>query len=122
MNDIVQIGDFIARLFWHFIVAILALIQQIVTIATTTGWTYLITLLQDAANLCGLGNIIPTISTTMLPYWNDISLITNWMASTFIGNGTLQLCLSVIIDALAVALLLRGVFTIYAKIPIAGKE
>lgn len=122
MNDVVQIGDFIAKFFWHFVVAMMAMITQIITFATTTGWTFLTKLLQDAANICGLGNALPTISAAMMPYWQDISIITNWMASTFIGNGTLQLCLSVIIDALAVALILRGVFTIYAKIPIAGQK
>ena len=122
MNDIVQVGDFIARIFWHFVVAMFAFITQIITFVTTTGWTFLLTLLNDAANICGLGNIVPQITAAMLPYWNDVSQIVNWMSSTFIGNGTLQLCLSVIIDALAVSLILRGVFLIYAKLPVVGKK
>jgi hypothetical protein len=122
MNDVLQIGDFAARLFWHFVVAALGLIQQLIIFVTQSGWQFLTQLLQDAANTCGLGNAIQPIQGTMLPYWNDCSLIVNWMASTFVGNGTLQLCLSIIINALAVALILRGVFTIYSKIPVAGRN
>ncbi len=121
MNDLGQLGDFAARMAWHLCLWVLngvvSLIQWIAQ--TVMGW--LTTLLQAILHYTGAGAALQPIAAKELPYWTNVGVIVNYMASTFVGNGTLQFCLSLMLETLIFALVLRAFFWIWAHIPIIGK-
>lgn len=120
INDITQIGSWAAKIAWHIAIWLLnALVGLIGWIATTAiGW--LVAMLQYVYTNTGLSELCQPIVAAQLPYWENVALLVNWMASTFVGNGTLQFCLSVILEVLVFSLVLRAFFWIWAHIPIIG--
>ena len=121
INDLVQVGSWIAKIAWHLTLWLINALISLITWVSGTVIGWLIQLLQYIITNSGITAMVQPIITKELPYWENIGVVANWMASTFVGNGTIQLCLSVLIEVLVFSLVLRAFFWIWAHIPIIGK-
>lgn len=121
INDVIQVGSWIAKIAWHLVLWVLnALVSLIAWVSgTVIGW--LVTLMSLVAAQSGMGTMLKPVIAADLPYWQNVGVLANWMASTFVGNGTIQLCLSVILEVLVFSIVLRVFFWLWAHIPIIGK-
>ena len=120
INDLFQVGSWAAKICWHILLWILQAIVTVITYIGTTVMGWLMTALQYILGNTGIGQALQPVVSKQIPYWDAVAVLTNYMASTFVGNGTLQFCLSIVLETLCFALILRAFFWIWAHLPIIG--
>lgn len=121
-NIIGEIGDFAARIAWHLVLFIINLLVSAIQGLAAFMFPMITAVFTTIMTTTGMSTLCQPITTQMAPYWNNVAVIVNFMASTFVGQGTLQFCLSAMLETLCFACVLRLIFTIYALIPIFGKK